>query len=79
MKLPAELKSEINRFAHNAGIAHGELIKRKLLAEVERRLTAGESVKLYDLMQTNTGAACKCLNNKDFIDLRLSHAQIIFA
>ena len=44
MKLPSEIKTKINRFSHAAGIAHGEQIKGRLLAELERRLTAGESV-----------------------------------
>jgi len=44
MKLPSELKTKINKMSHAAGVAHGELVKRRLLAEAERRLTAGESI-----------------------------------
>lgn len=42
MKLPIELKTRVNKLAHAAGVAHGERVKRNLLAEIERRMNAGE-------------------------------------
>ena len=43
-KLPAELRTKINRTAHAVGLKHGEQIKRQLLTDAESMLTAGKSV-----------------------------------
>lgn len=44
MKLNSELKSKINKLAHAAGVAHGEQVKLRMIAEAERRLAAGETL-----------------------------------
>ena len=44
MKLPSELKTKINKIAHAAGLDYGEQAKRRLLAEIENRQTAGASI-----------------------------------
>ena len=41
-RLPSELKKKINKISHAAGVAHGELIRLRLLAEIDRRMNAGE-------------------------------------
>ena len=43
-RLPAELKTKINKAAHAAGLEHGEQIKRQLLTDAEAMLTAGKTV-----------------------------------
>lgn len=61
MKLPSELKTKINRAAHAAGLEYGEQTKRRLLADLEHRLTAGASIaELRDFLEgmgelSNTG------------------------
>lgn len=44
MKLPSELKTKINKIAHAAGLDYGEQAKHRLLAEIEKRLTAGANI-----------------------------------
>lgn len=43
MKLPRDMKTKLNKLAHNAGLAYGEQMKAMLSDEVERRIAAGES------------------------------------
>lgn len=53
-KLPSELKTKINKIAHAAGLDYGEQAKRRLLAEIEKRLTAGASiVELREFIEGN--------------------------
>ncbi len=42
MKLPLELRRENNRSAHAAGVAHGEEVKRRLLADAAAALAGGK-------------------------------------
>lgn len=43
-KLPSELKTKINKIAHAAGLDYSEQAKRRLLSEIQNRLTAGASI-----------------------------------
>ncbi|MFZ1545739.1 MAG: hypothetical protein WAT12_01365 [Candidatus Nitrotoga sp.] len=44
IKLPSKLKTKINKIAHTAGLNYGEQTKRRLPAEIEKRLTAGAEI-----------------------------------
>jgi hypothetical protein len=44
-KIASELKRQINKLSYRRGIAHGELVRAVLMAEVERRLAGGEDAE----------------------------------
>jgi len=44
-KLPAELRTKINKQSHRAGLVYAEFTRLRLMAEAESLLTAGMTVQ----------------------------------
>jgi hypothetical protein len=42
--LPSELRTKVNKISHAAGLEYGEQTKRRLLADLEHRQTAGANI-----------------------------------
>ena len=72
MKLPSELKTKINKIAHTAGLDYGEQAKRRLLAEIEKLLTAGASI--VELREFLDGMG-KYANNGDITPRQTHHTH----
>lgn len=72
MKIPAEVRTKINKMAHTAGLVHGEQVKLRLMADAELRLAAGESIAEIREYLELSGALVICPSAcREFLQSRL--------